>query len=227
MPRRGRPGDQHLHRADARLHRRAVLDDPRPTAAPSWPWAGAAAVPAPRSAAPPANGTAAGAGSRAVSPAGSTCTTSSTGPTAAAPTWPTWSACAPGTTRWSTTAATSSPPGPAAAASRSAARTAPRSRPARPCPNPSGSIGETHDADITAETIIPPWYGERLDLDHAIYICLANARTREEREQHQDDDPASRGRVTIYEPEDWPERIRQYEARTPRSFAPVLVPTPV
>ena len=96
-----------------------------------------------------------------------------------------------------------------------------------PLPEPDGSIGETHDADITAETIIPPWYGERLDLDHAIYICLANARTREEREQHQDDDPASRGRVTIYEPEDWPERIRQYEARTPRSFAPVLVPIQV
>ena len=96
-----------------------------------------------------------------------------------------------------------------------------------PLPEPDGSIGETHDADITAETIIPPWYGERLDLDHAIYICLANARTREEREQHQDGDPASRGRVTIYEPEDWPERIRQYEARTPRRFAPVLVPTPV
>jgi hypothetical protein len=88
-------------------------------------------------------------------------------------------------------------------------------------------ICETHDAEITAETIIPPWYGERLDLDHAIYICLANARTREEREQHQDGDPASRGRVTIYEPEDWPERIRQYEARTPRRFAPVLVPIQV
>ena len=96
-----------------------------------------------------------------------------------------------------------------------------------PLPEPDGSIGETHDADITAETIIPPWYGERLDLDHAIYICLANARTREEREQHQDGDPASRGRVTIYEPEDWPERIRQYEARTPRRFAPVLVPIQV
>ena len=45
--------------------------------------------PAPRSAAPPANGTTAGAGSRAASPAGSTCTTSSTGSTAAAPTWTT------------------------------------------------------------------------------------------------------------------------------------------
>ena len=96
-----------------------------------------------------------------------------------------------------------------------------------PLPEPGGGIGDTHDAAITPETIIPPWYGERLDLDHAIYICLANARTREERERHQDVDPASRGRVTIYEPEDWPERIRQYEARTPRSFAPVLVPIQV
>ena len=39
----------------------------------------------PRCAAPPGNGTPAGAGSRAVSPAGSTCTTFSTGATAAAP----------------------------------------------------------------------------------------------------------------------------------------------
>ena len=42
-----------------------------------------------RSAGRPGNGTAAGAGSRAASPAGRTCTTSSTGPTAAAPTWTT------------------------------------------------------------------------------------------------------------------------------------------
>ena len=37
----------------------------------------------------------------------------------------------------------------------------------------------------------------------------------------------ARARVTVYEPEDWPERIRQYDARTARRFAPVLVPTPV
>jgi hypothetical protein len=55
---------------------------------------------------------------------------------------------------------------------------------------PGGSIGDTHDADITPETIIPPWYGERLDLDHAIYVCFANARTdeqkRADREQAQE-----------------------------------------
>ena len=51
--------------------------------------AGGGAAPAPRSAGRPGNGTAAGAGSRAASPAGSTCTTSSTGPAAAAPTWTT------------------------------------------------------------------------------------------------------------------------------------------
>jgi hypothetical protein len=29
-------------------------------------------------------------------------------------------------------------------------------------------VEDTHDAGITPDTIIPPWYGERLDLDHAI-----------------------------------------------------------
>jgi Domain of unknown function (DUF222)/HNH endonuclease len=46
---------------------------------------------------------------------------------------------------------------------------------------PSGTIVDCHDADITPETIVPPWYGERLDLDHAIYVCLANA-TRQDRQ---------------------------------------------
>ena len=55
---------------------------------------------------PRENGTNAGAGSRAVSPAGSTCTISSTGPTAAGRSWTTSSACAATTTSWSTTAAT-------------------------------------------------------------------------------------------------------------------------
>jgi hypothetical protein len=48
--------------------------------------------------------------------------------------------------------------------------------PASPAlPHPEGTIGDCHDADITPDTIIPPWYGERLNLDHAIYICFANA----------------------------------------------------
>jgi len=42
-------------------------------------------------------------------------------------------------------------------------------------PNADGAIEGCHDADITPDTIIPPWYGERLDLDHAIYVCFANA----------------------------------------------------
>ena len=44
-----------------------------------------------------------------------------------------------------------------------------------PLPQPDGTIEDLHDADITPDTIIPPWYGERLDLDHAIYVCFANA----------------------------------------------------
>jgi hypothetical protein len=46
--------------------------------------------------------------------------------------------------------------------------------PSPPLPPPGGSIEHCHDADITPDTILPAWYGERLDLDHAIYVCLAN-----------------------------------------------------
>jgi hypothetical protein len=96
-----------------------------------------------------------------------------------------------------------------------------------PLPEPDGPIDQAHDADITPDTIIPPWYGERLDLNHAIWACFANARTREERERCQDGDPADRGRVTVYEPEDWAERYRQYCEHTPRRTGPTLVPIQV
>jgi hypothetical protein len=92
-------------------------------------------------------------------------------------------------------------------------------------PEPDGSIDTAHDADITPDTIVPPWHGERLDLDHAIYICFANARTREERERDPDGPP--RGRVRIYEPEDCDERYRQYLERTPRYTGPTLIPIQV
>ena len=119
--------------------------------------------------------------------------------------------------RWSTTAATSSPPRPAAG-SRFYRPDGTPLPPSPPLPPPDGSIGGTHDADITPDTIIPPWYGERLDLDHAIYACFANARTEEEKQadRDQDGDPATRRRVTVYEPEDWPERIRQIRGRVPQ-----------
>jgi len=98
-----------------------------------------------------------------------------------------------------------------------------------PLPPPDGTINDTHDAYITAETIIPPWYGERLDLDHAIYVCLANARTEQERQEQRDeaDRHAGRHRVQVYEPEDWPDRIRQYYEHVTRPPGPVLVPTQV
>ena len=68
-----------------------------------------------------------------------------------------------------------------------------------PLPPPDGTIQDCHDADITAETIIPPWYGERLDLDYAIWVCFANARVQHERQnQPQDSDPRSTDRVTVY-----------------------------
>jgi len=95
--------------------------------------------------------------------------------------------------------------------------------PASPAlPPPEGGIQDAHDADITPDTIIPPWYGEHLDLDYAIWVCFANARTREAPEH--DGDPPSRGHVTVYEPDDCDELIRQYLEHAPRRTGPTLIP---
>jgi hypothetical protein len=97
-------------------------------------------------------------------------------------------------------------------------------------PAPQGGISEAHDADITPDTIIPPWYGERLDLNHAIWACFANARTDEEKhaDGDQDGDPVTLHRVQVFEPEDWPERIRRYEDEYPAGpRRPLVVPIPL
>jgi hypothetical protein len=112
--------------------------------------------------------------------------------------------------------------------------------PCPPLPEPDGGIDAVHDADITPDTIFPAWYGERLDLGYAIAVCFANARTDEEKRADQEqaqedvfrpkswrDDPATRGRVTIYEPEDCDERWRQHLERTPRRTGPTLIPIQV
>jgi hypothetical protein len=43
-------------------------------------------------------------------------------------------------------------------------------------PPTSGDITGCHDATITSDTIIPNWNGDKLDLDHAIWVAFANAR---------------------------------------------------
>jgi predicted alpha/beta hydrolase family esterase len=43
-------------------------------------------------------------------------------------------------------------------------------------PRTSGDITGCHDATITGDTIIPNWNGDKLDLDHAIWVAFANAR---------------------------------------------------
>ncbi len=97
-----------------------------------------------------------------------------------------------------------------------------------PLPIPDGTIEDFHDTDITAETIIPPWYGERLDLDYAIHVCFANARTEQERRpQLQDSEPKVQDRVTVYEPEDWDNRIRQYFDQHPGGLYRVTQPISV
>jgi hypothetical protein len=81
-------------------------------------------------------------------------------------------------------------------------------------PSPDGTIQDSHNADITPDTIIPAWYGERLDLDYAIYTCFANARTPQERKEQRDqaDDPELfRPTKWVIEPADW---IRGIQERT-------------
>ena len=102
-------------------------------------------------------------------------------------------------------------------ASRSTARTA-RPLPASPpLPEPDGRIGEAHDADITPDTIIPPWYGERLDLDHAIWACFANARTDEEKQAdwEQAQEPAFRPDTRGGDFSDTADYIRRYYEEHP------------
>ena len=80
-----------------------------------------------------------------------------------------------------------------------------------PLPHPDGTIESCHDADITPETIIPSWYGERLDLDHAIYICFANAanaaNAAEQAHQNPDGPPPT--------PAPQPDRAGQAEEHEP------------
>ncbi|HEX3924951.1 MAG TPA: HNH endonuclease signature motif containing protein, partial [Streptosporangiaceae bacterium] len=43
-------------------------------------------------------------------------------------------------------------------------------------PGSDGDLARCHDADITTDTIIPAGLGDKLDLDLAIWACLANTR---------------------------------------------------
>ena len=101
---------------------------------------------------------------------------------------------------------------PAAARSPSTAPTAPLSRPARPCRPRKAASRTAHEAEITPETIIPPWYGERLDLDHAIYVCFANARTEEQKraDQEQAREPVFRPRRWVSDLNDTVNYFRRY-----------------
>jgi hypothetical protein len=48
-------------------------------------------------------------------------------------------------------------------------------------PGPAGEIAACHAAEITLSTIVPAWYGDKLDLDHAIWACFANAQNQAKR----------------------------------------------
>jgi Domain of unknown function (DUF222)/HNH endonuclease len=64
-------------------------------------------------------------------------------------------------------------------------------------PPAAGTIQGTHDADITPDTIVPPWYGERLNLDDALYLCLANERNQASPPQHEEQPEPFRPRAMV------------------------------
>ena len=78
-----------------------------------------------------------------------------------------------------------------------------------PLPQPDGSIEDCHDAEITSATIIPPWYGERLDLDYAIYTCFANHRNQQERQDQRDEAGMFQPRIWVTELSDSIDWIRR------------------
>ncbi len=89
-------------------------------------------------------------------------------------------------------------------------------------PEPDGPIGQAHDGAITPDTIIPPWYGERLDLDLAIYVCFANARTEEQKraDQEQAREPVFRPRRWVSDLNDTVSYFRRYYDEHPAVGAP-------
>ncbi len=95
-------------------------------------------------------------------------------------------------------------------------------------PEAAGGIGGVHDADITPETIIPPWFGERLDLDHAIYICLANEKLQQDRAAGRDPRAGIPPRHPgIGQPVYVIDAIRELFSDRPPPPAPVQIPIPV
>ena len=72
-----------------------------------------------------------------------------------------------------------------------------------------------HDADITSGRDQAAGHAERLDLDHAIYVCFANARTPQERRDQRDqaeDSGLFRPTKWVVEMSDWVQRIREHTA---------------
>ena len=181
MPRRGWPGDQRVHRADGRLHRGAVVDDPRRRRRGARPGK---APPPPQLRDPPRRP---GTRPRPVPVPGLRVPPDRPAPH---PALGQRRPHRPGQPDQLVPLAPQGGPRPRLPHRRPTRRRRfafyrPDGTPlpsSPPLPEPGGGISRTHDADITPDTIIPPWYGERLDLNHAIWACFANARTREERE---------------------------------------------
>ena len=95
--------------------------------------------------------------------------------------------------------------------------------PASPAlPEPGGTIGDCHDAEITPDTIIPAWYGEHLDLDYAIHACFANAdyQARHQHDQH------TTATTPAPEPGPWTPAPRKSTSSTPSASNSSSTPSP-
>jgi hypothetical protein len=90
--------------------------------------------------------------------------------------------------------------------------------------SPAGDLAEVHDAEITPETIIPPWYGERRDLGYAISTCLANEGIRADRAAGRDAGVAA---DSVFEPKPCLDPYCQSCFSWSRPSAPIQIPIPV
>jgi hypothetical protein len=91
-------------------------------------------------------------------------------------------------------------------------------------PAPDGTIGYVHDAEITPDTIIPPWSGERLDLDYAIYTCLANEKVLKDRAAGRPIDALA---ASGFQPKRCGDPYCEFCFSLPLPATPVQIPVPV
>ena len=78
---------------------------------------------------------------------------------------------------------------------------------------------------VTPATIVPGWYGERLDLDYAIHACFANAEYQA-RQRDKEEQPAGHATAPEATPEPEPCGPRQPKSTSSTRYARYASNTP-